>query len=41
MLKKYKFAAISLYGSFYIDDIEKIFLDDLTQSIRHVWEEKR
>lgn len=41
MLKKYKFAAIPLYGSFYIDDIEKIFLDDLTQSIRHVWEEKR
>lgn len=31
MLKKYKFAATSLYGSSCIDDIEKIFLDDLTQ----------
>ena len=41
MLKKYKFAATPLYGSSCIDDIEKIFLDDLTQSIRHVWEEKR
>lgn len=41
MLKKYKFVATPLYGSFYIDDIEKIFLDDLTQSTRHVWEEKR
>lgn len=31
MLKKYKFAATPLYGSSCIDDIEKIFLDDLTQ----------